>query len=70
MLPWKERDLYEQPLPWSLGRLDCFGFFHVFFCKHRDVAGKTFVLSGERLGRLMVQSAQDQASTMDGLDGY
>ena len=25
------------------------------------LAGKTFVLSGERLGRLMVQSAQDQA---------
>lgn len=30
VLPWKERDLYEQPLPWSLGRLDCFDLSMVF----------------------------------------
>lgn len=55
VLPWKERDLYEQPLPWSLDRLDSFDFSMVFsyrivtsrrrrqdICAERGTSGATY----------------------------
>ena len=61
-------NLYPGPLT-ALAAFLIFRLDRIVF-PSRLVKGKTFVLSGERLGRLMVQSAQDQASTINGLDGY
>lgn len=34
----------------------------------KELYDKTYILSGERLGRIMVQSVQDQGGWMDGED--